>query len=228
MKQLLPYVAFAAAMACGPAAPPAEAPQPAAKPARSCAAALPGTVAVLPLKNKTQAKVELSGTDDLVSTALLDSGCFTVLERDQMAVLIEEMRFCDENSPNRPYFDCGSFAKKGRLLGATIMILGDLAFYEANVKGADLSVKLPGIGGIDAGRSYAALAINLRAVEVETGRVRHSSMVHAVVPADRVGAELSAGGFELRAAATSRTPMGEALQGMIQQAVSQLRQGLAS
>jgi curli biogenesis system outer membrane secretion channel CsgG len=192
-------------------------------PARQCSSALAGAVGVFPLKNKTNSQVELDGSDDLLMTEMADSGCFTLVERDRLSVLVDEMKLCDDANPDKAFMDCSTFAKKGHLLGMKTAVLGDLAFFEPNVKGADLALKLPGIGGIDAGTSYSALAINLRAVDVETGEARASVMVHALVRADEAGINLSTGPFTLRAQARERTPMGEALQGMLRDGVRRLK-----
>jgi curli biogenesis system outer membrane secretion channel CsgG len=187
---------------------------------------LPGAVGVFPLKNKTNARVELDGSDDLLMTEMADSGCFTLVERDRLSVLVDEMKLCSDENPDKEFMDCSTFARKGHLIGMKTAVLGDLAFFEPDVKGADLALKLPGIGGIEAGTSYSALAINLRAVEVETGEARASVMVHAVVRADQAGLDLSTGPFTLRAQARESTPMGVALQGMLRDGVRQLKSKL--
>lgn len=187
-----------------------------------CDAAIDGAIGVVPLKNKTEASVNLAGTDDFIMTSMTTSGCFQVLERDQLQLLIEEMRLCSQDNPDVEYFDCGSFAKKGQLLGAKSLVVGNLVYFTPGAKGAEVKLKIPGIGGIEAGRDYTALALNLRAVDVETAKVQASVDVHAIVPTDEAGASVSLGGFELGATAKSTTPLGRSLSDMLHEAVRKL------
>jgi curli biogenesis system outer membrane secretion channel CsgG len=220
-----PLFALAAALtACGQA-PPEDARKPEGPPVAAlvphlCDTALPGVYAARPFSNKTKATtLDLGGTDDLVMTAMTESGCFNVAERDKVDLLVEEMKRCADDSADKQYFACDGFAKKGHLLGITYFAFGDVVLYEEKIKGVDLGLKIPGLGGIEASRSYFALSINVRFVDVETGKVASSKVVNAVVPDDQAGVDLSKGGFSLKAAAYSHTPAGKALQGMIADAI---------
>lgn len=192
-----------------------------------CSSALPGAIGVTPLRNDTSANVDLAGTDDLLMVAMNDSGCFTLVERERLSLLVDEMKLCADDNPDKEYMNCESFAKKGKLIGAKTIVTGTLTFFEPDVKGAELSVKIPGIGGIEGGRSYTALRITLRALDVETGEVRTTADVSAVVPSDQAGVDVGGGPFQIRAAAHSRTPMADALSKMLRDAALKLKQGLS-
>lgn len=216
--------AIACAVACGGSNPPAnDAPAPMP---RLCASALPGVIGVAPLKNDTSAQLDLGGSDDLIMSSMTQSGCFTVAERERLALLIDELRLCSDQNADKEYFDCESFPKKGKLVGVTTLVVGSLTFFEPNVKGADLALKIPGLGGIEAGRSYSALRLTLRTVDVETAKVTASVDAHALAPADSAGVDVSAGGFTLRAAAHSKTPFGDSVRSMLQDAVVKLKSEL--
>jgi len=191
---------------------------------RVCDGALPSTYGVMPLKNKTSKNIELTGTDDVITTAMSDSRCFTLVERDKVSLLIEEMKLCSDKNPDVEYFKCDSFAKKGNLLGVRRMVVGDVIHFEESVKGADIVAKLPGIGGAEAGVSYSFVALSIRVLDTESGTVLASTDVHAMVPADKAGVSLSSGpaGGNLKLLAASRTPMGDALNAMIWEAVKRL------
>lgn len=77
--------------------------------------------------------------------------------------------------------------------------------------------------GIDAGRSYAALTLNLRVVDVESGQVLAAEVVHATVPADKAGLSASAGGLDLSVAVKNKTPFGEALDTVLRAGVARLQ-----
>ncbi len=201
----------------------------ASKPVRLCEHEFAAKVGVTPVRDKTGKKLGLEGSDDLLSAALVGSGCFTVVERDRVAVLIEEMKLCDASNPDKDYFDCDSFAKKGKLLGLSHLMFGDLIFAEDDVEGAQLVAKFPGVGGIEIGRRYSAMFLSLRIVEVETGKVVASEVTRALVPADKGGFGISSpGGFDFRASAEARTPFGDALRTMIDGGVAALRGGFKS
>lgn len=201
--------------------------QPSQTAQRQCTQPRAGVFGARPLSNRTAHTIEVEGTGDMLVSAMTSSGCFTVVERDKLTILLDEMKLCGDDNPDKQFFDCGSFAKKGHVLGVTDFVLGDIIVFEGNARGADLSAKLPGIGGIEAGRSYDAVAINLRVVDVESGRVKASTITHALVPTDKGGLGLSAGGsFDLRVAVHDRTPLGDALSDMIVDALRKLDSSL--
>ena len=183
-----------------------------------------GTFGVVPLRNKTKRELSLDGSDDLVMAALSGTGCFTLVERAQISALIGELKLCADSNPDKIYFDCkGSFAKQGKILGVSRFVLGDVDAFEPDVKGADLALKVPGLPGIEAGRSYAALTLNLRVVDVESGNVLASEIVHATVPADKAGLSASTGGLDLSVAVKNKTPFGEALDTVLRAGVGRLQ-----
>ncbi len=190
---------------------------------RICTSPKAGVFGVKPLGNKTKQPTPTDGTDEVLIAAMTDSGCFTIAERDRLQILIEEIGRCDPENADAKFFDCKSFAKKGHLYGITHFVFGDVTMMESDVKGTELSLKLPGIGGIEAGRSYGALGLSLRVIEVETGKVVATAVVNAVVPSDKGGLSLPAGGgFDLKAAAHERTPLGRAIQDMLAEATKRL------
>lgn len=193
-----------------------------------CTAQHPGVFGARAFSNKTKADIDLAGTDDLVMTAMQESGCFTVAERDKVDLLIEEMSRCNDDNPDKQYYACDGFAKKGQLYGVTDFVFGDVVLFEPKIKGVELAVKLPGVGGIDVGRTYSALAINVRVVDVATGKVLASKIVSAVLPDDQGGFGVSGGTFALKAAAYDRHPAGQALQGMIAGAIKYFSSSLGS
>ena len=186
---------------------------------KSCSATQPRVFAARPFGNKTKAAVELGGTEDLVMTAMTESGCYKVAERDQVDILIEEMKRCSDDNPDKQYFKCDDFAKKGKLMGVTHFVFGDLILYEPKIKGAELGAKIPGLGGLEVGRTYGALQVSMRLVEVETGKVVTSKVVNAIVKDDEGGIDASAHGFSLKAKAYEKTPAGNALRDMIASAI---------
>jgi curli biogenesis system outer membrane secretion channel CsgG len=181
------------------------------------------THGVAPAHNKTGRPLQVDGVEDLLSSSMIESKCFTLVERDQVTLLVEEMKLCTDLNPDSSFFKCDSFAKKGNILGIRRMVFSDVIFFEDSVRGAELSLKVPGIGGIEAGRTYAALSLSVRVVDVESGKVITNTVVHALTPSDRAGLSVSvSGGADIKAMVSSRTPMGEALHDMINEAVKRI------
>jgi curli biogenesis system outer membrane secretion channel CsgG len=205
----------------------ARAPTPAE--ARICENQIAGVYGVTALKNKTKADADLTATDDLLATAMSGSGCFTVAERDKVDLLISEMKLCDPDAnADSAYFNCGSFAQKGKLLGLSDLVVGDVVMIEPNVRGTDVHTTLPWIGGVSFDQSYAAVAVSLRVLHVEDGKVRTSLNVSALVPSQTAGLDLAVKSFSLGAAVNSKTPMGQALEAMITDGVRRLHDSLAA
>lgn len=197
-----------------------------ATPPPACTAPLAGTFAILPVHNKTKQPMQLDGSEELLTNAMTGSGCFTVIERDKVQILIDEMKLCDDTNKDKSYFDCASFAQKGHILGITKYVFSDIVAAEPHIKGAELALKLPGAGGIDAGTSYGWIQLAARVVNVEDGKVAASTVVNAFVSDSQGGISVSSGGFDLKAAAYSKTAQGCALQSMLSDATAKLETAL--
>jgi len=111
---------------------------------KSCSATQPGVFAARPFGNKTKAAVELGGTEDLVMTAMTESGCYKVAERDQVDILIEEMKRCSDDNPDKQYFKCDDFAKKGKLMGVIRPNVLVLTMQPNEGVSLSLGAKIPG------------------------------------------------------------------------------------
>ncbi len=208
------------ALQCGGSTPAASQPPPPAR-VSLCPAPFPETYAVTPVADKSGKHLDLGGADELLSAAMVDSGCYRVLEREQLGILIDEMKLCSDSNPDKEYLKCDSFAKKGKVLGVQRMVLAEVSFFEPDVKGAELTAKVPGLSqvGIDIGRSYTALTLSVRVADVESGTKSDETVVHAVVPTDKAGITT---GFSFGVTAHQSTPMGVAIQDMLSDATKQL------
>lgn len=182
---------------------------------------------VYPLGNKTSQPIQTEGSEDLLISAMTNSGCFTLIERDKLKVLIDEMKLCADTNADKDMFDCKSFAKAGHLLGVQYYLVGNIVLFEENVEGAVLSAKVGGLLGLEAERQYGALVVSLRIVDVETSKVAASTDVHAVVPSEQGGFSATGGdSVNLKAMAYSKTPQAQALQDMLSEGVKRLQASL--
>jgi curli biogenesis system outer membrane secretion channel CsgG len=171
--------------------------------------------------------LQLDGADTLFEAKLSNSGCFNLVERKQLDALLAEHKLCDEANPDKKYLDCkNAWAEPGKILGLSRRILGEITFYEKDVEGAELNLKIPGLGGIKAGTRYTALSLVAKIVDVETGLTLSTATVHASVPTDEAGIDLELDGFDLKAGAWKNTPFGESIDKMLADATSLLVAGL--
>lgn len=185
------------------------------KPPPICAQAKLEPHAVLPFKNSTGAKLEVGGAHELLSAAMQDSGCFRLVERERVEILLSEMKLCADTNPDKEYFKCDSFAQKGKVLGVKRFVFPEVVFFEPNVKGAELAVKIPGLSGVgvEAGRSYAAMSVSVRVVDAESGVQTANTVEHLLLASDKLGGGVSTHGVDLRAMVYDKTPFGVELDG---------------
>lgn len=100
-----------------------------------------------------------------------------------------------------------------------------MIFFEPKVKGADLSLKIPGVPGIEAGRSYTALSLAVRVVDVATSEQKANVVEHSFLSADQLGGGLAVQGLDLRASITNKTPFGVELDSMLHKLTTRLAGG---
>jgi curli biogenesis system outer membrane secretion channel CsgG len=193
-----------------------------------CETPVHANVGVAPFENETEANVQLAGTDDLLSTAMVESGCFTMIEREALQLLLEELRLCSETNPDKELFDCAKPAEgeeqAGGLKLVNTLVLGKLLFFEPEVEGAKLKLQLPAVGGISAGTTYTALTMNVRAVDVKSRQLVAQMDLHTVLSSQEAGIEVEQSGFALGASGFQRSKLGVEFTKMMQQGASQLHE----
>ncbi len=129
-------------------------------------------IAVLDLEDKAQGqhggwRSVGSGMADAISTGLVKSGKFNVLERSKLDKLMQEQKLGASGAVTAQ-----SAAKIGQLLGVQYMVMGSVT--EFGVKESKLGVGglggLIGIGGgIDTRTNTARVAMDVRLIDTSTG-----------------------------------------------------------
>jgi curli biogenesis system outer membrane secretion channel CsgG len=146
-------------------------------------------IAVIEFKNKADNQWWYHGgaaaAQDVFVTELVKSGKFRVMEREQLAALMDE-----KNLTLSGDVDPSSAIKVGKLLGVNYLLTGSVTEYGTTDKGAHG----PGVGGLPSfgvkKRSFVA-AMNARLIDTSTGEVVWADESRA----EESSAKVSVGGF---------------------------------
>lgn len=142
---------------------------------------------------------------DFLSTALVNSNRFIVLERARLDAVRDEQRL-QQGADFAP----GSRIATGGFEGAEILVRGAVVAFEPDCKG--MSVLLAGTG-------TACITLNLRMIDVATGRIVNATTVEATSRSNQVGFFFARGDLPIGLGAYSRTPMETALRNAMDLAV---------
>jgi curli biogenesis system outer membrane secretion channel CsgG len=179
---------------------------------------------VAPFNNVSGQDVRLDGLDDVLISELTRSNCFQEIERNdkKLAGLKQEIDRCDPKNPDRAYYNCASFPKKGKFLGATHTVYADVIMVAPKIAGTDLLAQFPGIGQVESKQSYTAVVINVRVADTASSEIAASSVVRAIVPAGSAGIDLGVKGATIKTAIEKHTPIGDAIMTMLGKSVEDL------
>jgi curli biogenesis system outer membrane secretion channel CsgG len=160
---------------------------------------------------------------EMLTTTLVKTGRFVVLERQQLQGLVAEQ---DLNTAGRVNKETG--AATGHLIGAQAMITGDITGYsytQQSLGGSALNV----VRGLKVGgsRVSAQVIIDLRMVDAATGEVLSSAKGSGSASSTGVATDLTRDDQQISASGAWSTPLGEASRGAIGKAVEQLVAGMA-
>ena len=111
------------------------------------------------------------GITQLVVTALVKDGTYSVIERAAMDKIMSEQNFSNSNRA-----DPTSAAKIGKLLGVDAIIVGSITQFgnetkKTNIGGGGGNWGGFGIGGVGHSKSNANVAITARIVNIDTGEI---------------------------------------------------------
>ena len=177
------------------------------------------------------------GLTEILTTALVQAGRFTVLERAQLEKVMGEQQLGGSGAVTPQ-----SAAQAGRLLGAQVLVFGDITEYaysgtttggKASLLGAAAQGAMDGMAGQLAGaapksanvavhRLTAKVGIDLRLVDATTGQVIQSVRGRGSASATGVAADFQKQDQQIGAGVEVQTPLGRASQGAIEDAVRQM------
>ena len=155
-------------------------------------AGLKKRIAVMTFEDKTNTGNLGSGVADKLTTALVKSGKYIVLERMEMEKVLGEQSMGLTGAVTE-----ASAAKAGKILGVELMVMGAVTEFgqkESSVGGRGYGLPVPGLpfgmggGGASVSTSTARVGIDLRLVNASTGEI---------VAAENVAEEESKSGLSL-------------------------------
>jgi curli biogenesis system outer membrane secretion channel CsgG len=156
------------------------------------------------------------GMQEMMATSLIDTGLFSVLERQDLSSVMAEQ---DLGASGRAA--SGSAAAVGQLARAQILISGAVTEFEEKKGGEGAGIGFKGfrIGG---SHEQAHVAINVRIYDTTTGEVLDSLRVAGSADAGGLKIGYSNADFGGDLGGFRKTPLGEATQEAIDEAVKQI------
>jgi len=148
------------------------------------------------------------GMSDMLTDSLFNTNKFIVVERDRLGAITSEQDLADTGR-----FKQDTVAPKGELEGAQLLIRGSVTQFEPKCKGGSILI---------AATSEACIAINLRIVDVKTGRVVNATTVEATSANNGVGLLFTRTTLPIGLGAYSNTPMEKAIRQAIEKAVNHI------
>ena len=156
------------------------------------------------------------GMAEMLATALVETGKFKVLERQQIHDVLGEQ---DLGASGR--IEPATAAKIGKILGARYLIYGTVNEFEYSKGGEGGAVR---IGGLRVGASGAKahIGMDVRIVDAVTSEILFST--RSTADANRSGFKVGYSGADFGAdlGAFQKTPLGEATRKAIEDAVAKM------
>ncbi|MCA9757552.1 MAG: hypothetical protein KDA27_17235 [Candidatus Eisenbacteria bacterium] len=117
----------------------------------------------------------LSGLEDMLTTSLMQSGRFRVMERSAWGDVKEEIDFGESG-----YVDQSTRAQKGRVKGADIIVVAAVTGWDPGSGGKSFGGGgLVGgiLGGVGVGIKESHIAMDIRIIDAETAEVLYSNSI---------------------------------------------------
>jgi curli biogenesis system outer membrane secretion channel CsgG len=161
----------------------------------------------------------------MLTEALTASGRFIVVERSALSEILNEK----ELQSNRLTGGGGG----GKMIPAQYLVVGSVTEFGGASKGSGLSIgglNLPGTGtgGAALNRQSGKIRVDLRVLDTRTGEVVDAFTVSRAASRTGVAVNATYRGVSSGANAFSRTPLGDASRGAMQDAVPHIAQALAA
>ncbi|MGD0651877.1 MAG: CsgG/HfaB family protein [Verrucomicrobiia bacterium] len=187
------------------------------------AATLKKIVAVSRFENKTSWRGQVSlddGMADQLTDALMQSGQFTVMERQTLGDVVAEQDLANSGRAQK-----SQSAQTGKLVNAQILVKGTVTEFENRSSGSASGI---GFGGFNVGnkREEAHVGLIIRLIDTTTGEVLASQRVEGKAASGGVKFGMDVAGVQFGTSGFSKTPLGKATQVAIDNAVNLISEKL--
>ena len=161
------------------------------------------------------------GLTEMLTTALVETGRFVVLERKAIEQAMTEQDFGASGRVNPE-----TAPTIGQAIGAQVLITGDITefTYQKSSLGGNLSI-LRSVGATGE-RIKAMVALDIRLIDAVTGEVVFSKRVEGDAAATGVSAEIQISDQQFGTAMGSHTPLGQASREALTGAVAAIVEGM--
>ncbi len=153
------------------------------------------------------------GMEEMLVTTLVDTGKFTVLERQALDDILKEQELASEGKVSTQ-----TAAQAGRLLGAQILIRGAITEFSHEESGQAGGIKIEGFT-IGATKQIAHVAIDLRVYDTTSGEITASENVEGKAETTSLSVGVTYQNIAIGGSGFNKTPLGEATRKVIDQAV---------
>lgn len=152
----------------------------------------------------------------MLSEALMATGRFIVVERSEVDSLLGEQNLGADGRTTSQ-----TAAKMGNLLGTSILVMGTVTQFEQNAASSGGGI---GVGGlrVGGGKTTAYVKINIRLVDTSTGRILSTHNADGTATGKSRSGSANVGGASISGSQSKKTPIGQAAQDAIDQAVEHL------
>lgn len=166
-------------------------------------------IAISAFKNKAGGSGEIGrGLSDMLADSLFNTNRFIVLERERLSDVTREQKLSRSSR-----FREETAVPEGEMEGAELIIRGSVTQFEPDCRGGSLLL---------VGAKEACVAINLRIIDVRTGRIVNSTTVEGTSGTAGIGLVFTRSTLPIGLGAWSKTPMESAMRRCIETAVQHI------
>jgi curli biogenesis system outer membrane secretion channel CsgG len=153
-----------------------------------------------------------------LTTALINSGRFLVVERGELASVLREQEMGLQKIISKE-----TAAQVSHLLGAQLLVRGAVTEFDQQAGGGGLHVGVgTGMfgGGLGSRTTHGIVGMDIRVIDTTTGQVIQSHRVEAKVSATGISADINVREVTFGGDKFNKTPLGDATRKAIDQAVA--------
>jgi curli biogenesis system outer membrane secretion channel CsgG len=159
-----------------------------------------------------------SGLAAQLTTALVNSGQFIVVERAELAGILRE-----QEMGTQKLVQGETAAQAGQLLGAQLLVRGSVTDFEQRSGGGGIRLGIglgAGGGALGTANNTGVVGIDLRLIDSTTGQVVQSHHVETKTEDHSISADVGVHNASFGADSFEKTPLGQATRQAIDQAVA--------